>query len=246
GAVGVGVGALAGVVDEAEDVTGGVGEVVVGLPPSRHGVQGARRFADESGVDTVRGRGGQTERRVVEPGRTELGAFGVAGPRVNQVVCPAARGDPGQLAVVGPGFTRAWSVVGGSGLVAELVVGPAGGGAVLHGQLAGVVVRVCGAAGAGVLAAVLGREVAGLVPAVQPRCLACAGGVGLESVGEAVPGVVGVAGLEVAAAARRSAGVRGAFDHFGALGFLQGLLTVLRDSGHGEPPGAAIRTTLRR
>jgi hypothetical protein len=36
----------------------------------------------------------------------------------------------------------------------------------------------------------------------------------------------------VAAAARRSAGVRGDLDHFGALGFVQGLLTVLRDSGH--------------
>lgn len=36
----------------------------------------------------------------------------------------------------------------------------------------------------------------------------------------------------VAAAARRSAGVRGDLDHFGALAFLQGLLTVLRDSGH--------------
>lgn len=36
----------------------------------------------------------------------------------------------------------------------------------------------------------------------------------------------------VTAAARRSAGVRGDLDHFGALGFLQGLLTVLRDSGH--------------
>ncbi|MCE7080356.1 BREX system ATP-binding protein BrxD [Streptomyces sp. ST2-7A] len=36
----------------------------------------------------------------------------------------------------------------------------------------------------------------------------------------------------VAAAARRSAGVRGDLDHFGALGFLQGLLTILRDSGH--------------
>ncbi|MFJ1752455.1 BREX system ATP-binding protein BrxD [Kitasatospora sp. NPDC088134] len=35
----------------------------------------------------------------------------------------------------------------------------------------------------------------------------------------------------VAAAARRSAGVRGDLDHFGALGFLQGLLTVLRDGG---------------
>lgn len=35
----------------------------------------------------------------------------------------------------------------------------------------------------------------------------------------------------VAAAARRHAGVRGDLDHFGALGFLQGLLAVLRDSG---------------
>nr|WP_241255649.1 BREX system ATP-binding protein BrxD [Candidatus Protofrankia californiensis] len=36
----------------------------------------------------------------------------------------------------------------------------------------------------------------------------------------------------VAAAARRAAGVRGELDHFGALGFLQGLLVVLRDSGY--------------
>lgn len=36
----------------------------------------------------------------------------------------------------------------------------------------------------------------------------------------------------VAASARRAAGVRGELDHFGALGFLQGLLTVLRDCGH--------------
>jgi BREX system ATP-binding protein BrxC/D len=36
----------------------------------------------------------------------------------------------------------------------------------------------------------------------------------------------------VAAAVRRAAGVRGELDHFGALGFLQGLLTLLRDSGH--------------
>src|SRR5204863_4305167 len=35
----------------------------------------------------------------------------------------------------------------------------------------------------------------------------------------------------VAAAAKRSAGVKGEIDHFGALNFLQGLLTVLRDSG---------------
>lgn len=36
----------------------------------------------------------------------------------------------------------------------------------------------------------------------------------------------------VAASIRRSAGLRGELDHFGALGFLQGLLIVLRDSGH--------------
>lgn len=36
----------------------------------------------------------------------------------------------------------------------------------------------------------------------------------------------------VAAAAKRSAGLRGELDHFGAMGFLQGLLEVLRDAGH--------------
>lgn len=36
----------------------------------------------------------------------------------------------------------------------------------------------------------------------------------------------------VAAAAKRSAGIRGELDHFGAMGFLQGLLAVLRDAGH--------------
>lgn len=36
----------------------------------------------------------------------------------------------------------------------------------------------------------------------------------------------------VAAAAKRAAGVRGDLDHYGALGFLQGLLVVLRDAGH--------------
>jgi hypothetical protein len=36
----------------------------------------------------------------------------------------------------------------------------------------------------------------------------------------------------VAAAAKREAGVKGDIDHFGALSFLQGLLVVLRDSGH--------------
>ncbi|MET8663335.1 BREX system ATP-binding protein BrxD [Streptomyces tendae] len=36
----------------------------------------------------------------------------------------------------------------------------------------------------------------------------------------------------VSAAAKRTAGIRGDLDHFAALGFLQGLLTVLRDCGH--------------
>ncbi len=36
----------------------------------------------------------------------------------------------------------------------------------------------------------------------------------------------------VAASVKRAAGVRGNLDHFGALGFLQGLLTVLRDSDY--------------
>ena len=36
----------------------------------------------------------------------------------------------------------------------------------------------------------------------------------------------------VAAAAKRFAGVKGDIDHFGALNFVQGLLSVLRDSGH--------------
>jgi hypothetical protein len=36
----------------------------------------------------------------------------------------------------------------------------------------------------------------------------------------------------VAAAARRRAGVRGDLDHFGALGFLQGLLVILHDCGY--------------
>jgi len=41
----------------------------------------------------------------------------------------------------------------------------------------------------------------------------------------------------VAASVRRVAGVKGELDHFGAFGFLQGLLTVLRDCGH---PGLLV------
>lgn len=41
----------------------------------------------------------------------------------------------------------------------------------------------------------------------------------------------------VAASVKRAANLRGDLDHFGALGFLQGLLTVLRDSGH---PGLLV------
>ena len=41
----------------------------------------------------------------------------------------------------------------------------------------------------------------------------------------------------VGASAKRAAGVRGDLDHFGALGFLQGLLLILRDAGH---PGLLV------
>lgn len=41
----------------------------------------------------------------------------------------------------------------------------------------------------------------------------------------------------VAASAKRSAGLRGDLDHFGAMAFLQGLLTVLKDAGH---PGLLV------
>ncbi len=41
----------------------------------------------------------------------------------------------------------------------------------------------------------------------------------------------------VAAAAKRAAGIRGDLDHFGAMAFLQGLLTVLKDAGH---PGLLV------
>lgn len=42
---------------------------------------------------------------------------------------------------------------------------------------------------------------------------------------------------QIAAAAKRSAGIRGDLDHFGAMGFLEGLLTILRDAGH---PGLVL------
>jgi hypothetical protein len=42
---------------------------------------------------------------------------------------------------------------------------------------------------------------------------------------------------QVAAGAKRSAGIRGELDHFGAMGFLQGLLAVLKDAGH---PGLVL------
>jgi hypothetical protein len=41
----------------------------------------------------------------------------------------------------------------------------------------------------------------------------------------------------VGAAAKRTSGVRGDLDHFGAMGFLQGLLVILRDAGH---PGLVV------
>ena len=42
---------------------------------------------------------------------------------------------------------------------------------------------------------------------------------------------------QVAASAKRAAGIRGDLDHFGAMAFLQGVLTVLRDAGH---PGLVL------
>jgi bacteriophage exclusion system BrxC/D-like protein len=42
---------------------------------------------------------------------------------------------------------------------------------------------------------------------------------------------------QVAASAKRAAGIKGELDHFGAMGFLQGLLTVLRDAGR---PGLVL------
>jgi hypothetical protein len=36
----------------------------------------------------------------------------------------------------------------------------------------------------------------------------------------------------IAAAVKKTAGIKGDLDHFGALGFLQGVLTMLRDAGH--------------
>ncbi len=36
----------------------------------------------------------------------------------------------------------------------------------------------------------------------------------------------------MAASVKRTAGVKGEIDHTGAFSFLQGLLTILRDSGH--------------
>jgi hypothetical protein len=41
----------------------------------------------------------------------------------------------------------------------------------------------------------------------------------------------------VGAAAKRSSGLRGDLDHFGAMGFLQGVLSILRDAGH---PGLLV------
>ena len=51
----------------------------------------------------------------------------------------------------------------------------------------------------------------------------------------------------VAAPVKRAAGIKGDLDHFGALGFLQGLLTVLRDSGHsGLLVAVDVTETLQR
>ncbi len=63
------------------------------------------------------------------------------------------------------------------------------------------------------------------------RAYRTAAGTGDIATADALAGWLG-GQPNVAAAAKRAAGIRGELDHFGAMGFLQGLLTVLRDAGH--------------
>ena len=55
----------------------------------------------------------------------------------------------------------------------------------------------------------------------------------LEGESDIAEGLIGWLGGQpnIAAGVKRYAGIKGEIDHFGAMGFLQGLLTVLRDSG---------------
>lgn len=91
-------------------------------------------------------------------------------------------------------------------------------------------------AGAGEVEAVLERRLASVTaqtPAFAQVLRAYRGAVagGDDALADALTAWLG-GQPHVASAAKRTAGVRGELDHFGAMGFLQGLLTVLRDSGH--------------
>ncbi|MDQ1306329.1 MAG: hypothetical protein QG671_2161, partial [Actinomycetota bacterium] len=75
---------------------------------------------------------------------------------------------------------------------------------------------------------VVGRTAPGFAAALRGYQQALVAG----DVGTAAGLLAWLAGQpHVAAGAKRAAGVKGSLDHFGALGFLQGLLVVLRDSG---------------
>jgi hypothetical protein len=63
------------------------------------------------------------------------------------------------------------------------------------------------------------------------RAYRSAGQAGDNSIADALAAWLG-GQPHVGAAAKRGAGLRGDLDHFGAMGFLQGLLEVLRDAGH--------------
>lgn len=92
----------------------------------------------------------------------------------------------------------------------------------------------------GVLAPRVDRLLEQRLAAVSARTPAFAQGLRAYRSAVAAQDMAGADGLaawlggqrHVAASAKRAAGVRGELDHFGAMGFLQGLLTVLRDSGH--------------
>jgi bacteriophage exclusion system BrxC/D-like protein len=82
----------------------------------------------------------------------------------------------------------------------------------------------------------------GVIARSAPTFAAAVRGYRTAVAGADLPTAEGLAGWlggqpNIAAAVRRSAGVKGELDHFGALGFLQGLLTVLRGCGH---PGLLV------
>jgi hypothetical protein len=89
---------------------------------------------------------------------------------------------------------------------------------------------------AGAVGELLERRLAGISRTTPGFAAALRGYRGASAAGDraTADGLAAWLGGEphVAAAARRSAGVKGELDHFGALSFLQGLLAVLRDSDH--------------